>query len=89
MLDRLANFLEGAGFDLAHAFARHAEFVCQLIELARLFGEAAGDEDPPLTLVEELERLVQRLAAVGGLLALNQNLLLWRCVVDQPVLQRG
>ena len=63
VLDRLANLLEGAGFDLAHAFARHAEFVCELIELARLFGEAAGHEDPPLTLVEQLERLFQRLAA--------------------------
>src|SRR3981189_1569850 len=36
VLDRLANLLEGAGLDLAHAFARHAEFVSQLIELAPL-----------------------------------------------------
>src|SRR5712672_2881378 len=89
VLDRLANLFEGAGLDLAHAFARYAEFVCQLIELARLFSEAAGDEDPPLTLVEQLERLRQGLTAVGGLLAFNQNLLLWRRIVDQPILQRG
>ena len=45
-LHRLLHLLESAHFDLAHAFARHAEFVGELFQRDRVVGEAARGTEP-------------------------------------------
>src|SRR5260370_35070726 len=49
--------------DLAHALARDAELVGELLERDRFFGEPARLEDAPLPLVERGERRGEGLAA--------------------------
>src|SRR2546428_13489447 len=62
-LHRLLHLLEGAHLDLAHALARDAEFVGEILERDRVVGEAPRLEDAALALVEHGERLAERLAA--------------------------
>src|SRR5258707_10327502 len=68
VLHRLLHLLEGTRAYLAHALARDAEFVGELLERDRFFGEPARLEDAPLPVVERGERRGERLAAVFGLL---------------------
>src|SRR6185369_849341 len=84
-LDRLLHLLERANFDLTHALARDAELGGQLLERDWIVGQAARLEDAPLALVEHVERGDQRLVAVVALLALGEDALLARRIVDQPV----
>src|SRR6516225_395023 len=86
VLHRLLHLLEGAHLDLAHALARDAELVGELLERDRLVNEAARLEDAALALVEHGQGLAQSLAAVVGLLALGEPRLLACALVDQPVL---
>src|SRR5687767_9197382 len=72
VLHRLLHLLEGAHFDLAHAFARDAELGGEVLERHRVLGEAARLEDAPLTIVEHGERVGERQPAVVGLLALGE-----------------
>src|SRR5260221_14392007 len=68
VLHRLLHLLEGTRAYLAHALARDAEFVGELLERDRFFGEPARLEDAPLPVVERGERRGERLAAVVELL---------------------
>src|SRR6266702_4048948 len=86
VLHRALHLLEGAHLDLAHALARDAEFLGELLERDRVVREPAGFENAPLAIVEHIERLAERLAAVVELLALGQQPLLARRVADQPIL---
>src|SRR5258708_21228107 len=63
VLHRLLHLLEGTRAYLAHALARDAEFVGELLERDRFFGEPARLEDAPLPVVERGERRGERLAA--------------------------
>src|ERR1035437_3730393 len=56
VLHRLLYLLEGAHFDLAHAFARDFEFGGQILKRDRIVGEAPRLEDAPLAIVEHVER---------------------------------
>src|SRR5258708_36889991 len=64
VLYRLLHLLEGTRAYLAHALARDAELVGELLERDRFFGEPACLEDAPLPVVERGERRGERLAAV-------------------------
>src|SRR5258706_8680512 len=63
VLHRLLHLLEGTRAYLAHALARDAELVGELLERDRFFGEPARLEDAPLPVVERGERRGERLAA--------------------------
>src|SRR5260370_23541892 len=63
VLHRLLHLLEGTRAYLAHALARDAELVGELLERDRFFGEPACLEDAPLPVVERGERRGERLAA--------------------------
>src|SRR5712692_7984280 len=86
VLHRLLHLLEGAHLDLAHALARDAELVGELLERDRVVDQPARLEDATLALIEHGERLAERLAAVVGLLVLGEPGLLAGALVDQPVL---
>src|SRR6266404_5291212 len=86
VLHRLLHLLEGTRAYLAHALARDAELVGELLERDRFFGEPACLEDAPLPVVERGERRGERLAAVVELLARGECRLLVSMLVDQPVL---
>src|SRR6516162_1967173 len=66
---RLLHLLEGTHAYLAHALARDAELVGELLERDRFFGEPARLEDAPLPVVEHGERRGEGLAAAATLLA--------------------
>src|SRR5258705_9623869 len=66
VLHRLLHLLEGTRAYLAHALARDAELVGELLERDRFFGEPACLEDAPLPVVERGERRGERLAAGVG-----------------------
>src|SRR5258708_34504822 len=76
VLHRLLHLLEGTRAYLAHALARDAELVGELLERDRFFGEPACLEDAPLSIVERAEGLAERLPAVVRFLALRQPRLL-------------
>src|SRR5215813_14155221 len=86
VLHRLLHFLEGTHAYLAHALARDAELVGELLERDLFFGEPARLEDPPLSVVEHGERRGEGLAAAAELLACGECRLLVGMLVDQPVL---
>src|SRR2546422_10974594 len=73
VLHRVLHLLEGAHLDLPHPLARDAELVSKLLERDRIIREAPRLEDAPLALVEHVERLAERLAAVVELLALGPH----------------
>src|SRR5262249_52641740 len=81
VLHRLLHLFKGAHLDLTHALARDAELVGKLLERNGVVGKPTRLEDAPLAVVEHGQRLAQRLAAVVGLLALDQPGLLARRVV--------
>src|SRR6516162_2795902 len=57
-VDTVHNLLylfEGTGLDLAHALARHTEFVGQLSQRHRVFGQAPALENPSGARVEHAE----------------------------------
>src|ERR1700724_3700286 len=85
----LLHLLKGVHLDLAHALARHAKFVGELIERDRLVGKAPPLEDAALALVQHLERLAQGLAAIVGFLVLGELRLLACALIYQPVLPFG
>src|SRR5881227_3097765 len=85
VLHRLLHLLEGTHAYLAHALARDAELVGELLERDRFFGEPARLEDPPLSVVEHGERRGEGLAAAAELLACGECRLLVGMLVDQPV----
>src|SRR5260370_39781169 len=72
--------------DLAHALARDAELIGELLERDRFFGEPARLEDAPLPVVEHGERRGEGLAAAARLLACGECRLLVGMLADQPVL---
>src|SRR5262245_2938333 len=86
VLDGLLHFFEGAHFNLAHALARHTELGCKLLERDRVVGQSSGLEYAPLALVEHVERRDQRLVPIVALLALGENALLARRLIDKPIL---
>src|SRR5436190_7964715 len=86
VLHRLLHLLEGTHAYLAHALARDAELVGELLERDRLFGEPTRLEDAPLPVVERGERRGERLAAIVELPARGERRLLVGMLVDQPVL---
>src|SRR6266403_5858406 len=86
VLHRLLHLLEGTHAYLAHALARDAELVGELLERDRFFGEPARLEDAPLPVVEHGERRDEGLAAAAELLACGECRLLVSMLVDQPVL---
>src|SRR5258706_10799112 len=63
VLHRLLHLFEGTHAYLAHALARDAELIGELLERDRFFGEPARLEDAPLPVVEHGERRGERLAA--------------------------
>src|SRR5258708_19772282 len=70
VLYRLLHLLEGTRAYLAHALARDAELVGELLERDRFFGEPARLEDAPLSIVERAEVLAQPLPPVFRFLTL-------------------
>src|SRR5258707_8703303 len=86
LLHRLLHLLEGTHAYLAHALARDAELVGELLERDRFFGEPARLEDAPLPVVEHGERRGERLAAAAELFTCGECRLLVGVLVDQPVL---
>jgi hypothetical protein len=85
MPDAFLHLLEGAGLDLANALERFAELLGQLAERYRLFGETVRLENSPLAVVKHRESFAKRLAPVVEFLALEQQPLLTRRFVDQPI----
>src|SRR5712671_3329572 len=85
VLHRLLHLLEGTRAYLAHALARDAKLVGELLERDRFVGEPARLEDAPLPVVEHGERRGEGLAA-AALLACGECRLLVGMLVDQPVL---
>src|SRR5258708_1222047 len=66
-LHGLLQLLEGVHLDLAHALARNAELVRQLVERDRLVRQSARLEYATLALVQYCQRVAQRLVAGCGL----------------------
>ena len=64
VLHRLLHLVEGAHLDLAHALARDAKLGGEVLERDRVIDQPPRLEDAPLALVEHVERIGQRLAAV-------------------------
>src|SRR5258708_17540469 len=62
-LHGLLQLLEGVHLDLAHALARNAELVRQLVERDRLVRQSARLEYATLALVQYCQRVAQRLVA--------------------------
>src|SRR5258706_9316756 len=85
VLHRLLHLLEGTRAYLAHALARDAELVGELLERDRFFGEPACLEDAPLPVVERGERRGERLAAVVELPPPGGCGLLVGVLVAQPL----
>src|SRR5262245_23734899 len=86
ILDGLLHLFEGAHLNLAHALARHTELGCKLLKGDRIVGQSPGLEDAPLALIEDIERGDQRLVPIVALLALGENALLARCLIEKPIL---
>src|SRR5258706_186385 len=86
VLDGLLDLLERSHLDLAHAFARYAEFHREVLKSHRLVGKPARLEDAPFTVVEHLKRIGQRRAAIVQLLRGSEGRFLAITVVHQPVL---
>src|SRR6516162_5600327 len=60
----LLYLFEGTGLDLAHALARHTEFVGQLSKRHRVFGQASAFENAPGARVERAKRNGSRAASI-------------------------
>src|SRR5258708_3498000 len=86
VLDGLLDLLERSHLDLTHAFARYAEFDCEVFKSHRLVGKPARLEDAPFTVVEHLKRIGKRRAAIVQLFRGREGCLLAVTVVHQPVL---
>src|SRR5262245_66411419 len=86
ILDGLLHLFEGAHFHLAHALARHAELGCKLLERDRIVRQSSRLEYAPLALIQHVEGGDQGLVPVIALLALGQNALLARSLIDKPIL---
>jgi hypothetical protein len=85
MPDAFLHLLEGADLDLTNALARYAEFLGELAERGRLFLETGRLENSPLAIVKHREGFAKGLAPVVEFLALEQQPLLTRRFVDQPI----
>ena len=70
----LGNLLESVHLDLPHAFARNTKLDRELVERGRIIRQPARLKYAALALIQQVERLRQRAAAVLCLLALGQNL---------------
>src|SRR5262245_66240859 len=86
---RLLHLLEGTHAYLAHALARDAELVGELLESDRFFGEQARLEDAPLQVVEKGERRGEGLAAAAKILASGVCYLLCTETVDHLIKTHG
>ena len=86
MLDRLSHLFEDKHLDLPHALARDADFIREHSKRDRVFGQAPRFEDPALANVKSRQGLDQRLAPIFQLFVLDQDALLARRVIDQPIL---
>lgn len=86
MLDCLSHLFEDKHLDLPHPLARDAEFVGEHSKRDWVFGQAPRFEDPALANVEFRQGLDQRLAPIFQLFVLDQDALLARRVIDQPIL---
>src|SRR5713101_10016581 len=86
VLDGLLDLLERSHLDLAHAFARYAEFHREVLKSHRLVGKPARLEDAPFTVVEHLKRIGKRRTAIVQLLRGSERRFLAFTVVHQPVL---
>jgi len=86
MLDRLSHLFEDKHLDLPHALARDADFIREHSKRDRVFGQAPSYEDPALASVESRQGVDQRLAPIFQLFVLDQDALLARRVIDQPIL---
>src|SRR3979490_1029098 len=62
--DGRLHLLEGADFDLPHAFARYAEFGGEVFQRHRLFRQAPRLEDAAFPRVEHADGAGERLAAM-------------------------
>src|SRR3569833_3377994 len=82
----LLRLLERTHLDLAHTLARYAELGGEILERDRIVGEAARLEDAPLAFIQHVQRADERVVTVVALLAIGEDALLRRRVVDQPVL---
>src|SRR3569833_1331212 len=82
----LLRLLERTHLDLAHTLARYAELGGEILERDRIVGEAARLEDAPLAFIQHVQRADERVVTVVALLAVGEDALLRRRVVDQPVL---
>ena len=79
--DRFLHLFKRADLDLAHAFARDAEFLGELLERDRIVGQPPCLEDAPFALVEHVQRFDQRLVTVVALLAVGKHAFLTRRVI--------
>ena len=77
----LGNLLESVHLDLPHAFARNTKLDRELVERGRIIRQPARLKDAALALIQQVERLRQRAAAVLRLLALGQTCLRARAFV--------
>ena len=82
---RVLQLLEGARLDLAHALARDAVDLAQVLERLGLLVEPALGQDVALALVERLEALGQQAAPPGELARLGDHALLVLVLRDQRV----
>jgi len=82
----LLYLFEGPGFDLAHALARHTEFVGQLSKRHPVFGQAPALENPSGARFERAKRNGERVATIIQFLARGEGLLLIRGVTHEPIL---
>src|SRR6516225_3932878 len=89
MVHDLLYLFEGPGLDLAHALARHTEFVGQLSKRHRVFGQAPALKNASRTRLERAKRNGERAATVIEFLARREHRLLVRGVTNQPVLPFG
>src|SRR5262249_54985029 len=86
VLHRLLHLLEGTHAYLAHALARDADLVGELLGRDGFFGEPTRLEDAPLTVVGRGARRGEGLTAAVELLACGECRLLVGMLVNQPVL---
>src|SRR5438094_315018 len=84
--DRFLQLFEGAHLDLAHALARDAVLLRQILEGGRVVAQTPLGQDMALTVVQMGHRLFEQVASQPELLALAEPGLLAFALIDEPVL---
>ena len=85
----LLQLLEGAHFDLAHAFAADAVFLREFFERRRIVAQPPRFDDVALAVGEFAERRCQEIVALAHFFGIGKPRFLVERVVDQPVLPFG